>query len=112
MNRYKLSKAGISANEGIARFGGNAEIYEKFLTKFPTDPNFAGMCESIEQQDVKAAFAFAHALKGVAGNLSMNRLYDDLFPLVEELRSDRLEKAEKLLCAVKQDYKEVIDAIG
>lgn len=112
MNRYKLSKAGVSANEGIARFGGNAEAYETVLGKFPTDPNFAGLCEAVERRDAKAAFAFAHALKGVVGNLSMKRLYDDLIPLVEDLRGERLERATELLCVVKQDYEEVIAAIG
>lgn len=112
MNRYTLSKAGISAREGIARYNGNAAAYEEILKKFPTDPNFAGMCEAIEQRNVQTAFEFAHALKGVVGNLSMNRLFDDLFPLVEELRSGRLEKAAELLGAVKQDYEEAVAAIG
>lgn len=111
MNRYKLSKAGINANEGIARLGGDIQIYEYLLNKFPSDPNYSGMCDAIEKQNVKDAFACAHALKGVVGNLSMSRLYNDLIPLVEELRGSRLEKTSELLCAVKRDYEDVIAAI-
>lgn len=111
MNRYKLSKAGISANEGIARFGGNAEAYETLLNKFPADHNFPELCAAVERRDAEAAFAYAHALKGVIGNLSMKRLYDDLLPLVEELRSGRLENADGLLQAVKRDYDEAVAAL-
>ncbi len=111
MNRYSLSKAGICSSEGIARFGGKSEIYEKYLIEFPQDPCFSRMCEAIESRDAKAAFEAAHALKGIAGNLSMTRLYDDLFPLVEELRQGSLEKVDELLRTVKKDYSEAVAAI-
>ncbi|MDD3336088.1 MAG: Hpt domain-containing protein [Eubacteriales bacterium] len=111
MNRYKLFKAGIDTNEGIKRFNGKTELYEKYLMKFPEDPHFTLMCEAIENGDVKAAFAASHALKGVAGNLSMNSLYQDIIPLVEELRADSLAKAEELLVPVERDYQAVLEAL-
>ena len=112
MNRYKLSKAGINPNEGIARFGGNIEIYERFLKQFADETYFQQMCQAIERRDVKAAFAAGHALKGEVGNLSMNRLYEDLCPLVEELRGENAEKAAELLPPVIRDYHEIIAALS
>ena len=111
MNRYKLSKAGIDANEGIKRFNNKADVYEKFLMCFPEDMNFQRMCKAIEEGDVKEAFQCAHALKGMAGNISLTRLHNDLLPLVEELRSDSLEKADELLEPVRADYEEVIKVL-
>ena len=49
MNRYILTKAGIDVNEGIHRFNGNKELYEKFLTSFPEDIHYEQMLEAIEQ---------------------------------------------------------------
>ncbi len=111
MNRYKLSKAGISVSEGVRRFGGNVERYETLLKKFPTDTHFQAMCSSIKAGNAKEAFAAAHALKGAVGNLSMNRLFVDIQPLVEALRVGDVANAEKLLPVVAEDYNEVIVAL-
>lgn len=112
MNRYKLSKAGVSANEGIKRFSGNTEKYEELLCQFPEDTHYKAMCSAIENGNAEAAFNAAHALKGMAGNLSMNRLYEDICPLVEVLRSGSLLKADELLKAIQEDYYEIIMALG
>lgn len=112
MNRYKLSKAGINANEGIARFGGNAEVYEKFLYRFASEPHFRQMCQAIEHHEVQMAFTEAHALKGEVGNLSMNRLYQDLCPLVETLRRGSFDNTAELLTPVVRDYHEIVEALS
>lgn len=111
MNRYRLSKAGISANAGIERFYGDRELYECSLNKFPKDPHYEMMIKAIGEKDVKAAFAAAHALKGLAGNLSMVRLYDHICPLVELLRGGTLEGADELLPAVVSDYEALTAAL-
>ncbi|MDD3194045.1 MAG: Hpt domain-containing protein [Oscillospiraceae bacterium] len=110
MNMFKLSKAGINVNEGLKRFSGNAQLYERFLDKFPLDPNYAAMGESVKAKDARAAFAAAHALKGVAGNLSMTRLYTDLVPLVEVFRKGSLDTGG-LWEPVSHDYEEIIQAL-
>lgn len=111
MNRYKLYKAGIDTNEGINRFCGKAEIYEQYLVAFPNDQNYDAMCLAIRSGDVKAAFSAAHALKGVAGNLSLVKLYTDIIPLVEELRAGSLTNAAGLLKAVSEDYIAVVTVL-
>lgn len=111
MNRYKLSVAGIHATEGIERLNGNRELYESMLRDFPKDPNYKMLCEMLEQKKVTEAFRAAHALKGMAGNLSMTRLYESLTPLVELLRSGKLEGSQELLEKVTADYREVTQVV-
>lgn len=111
MNRYRLVKAGIDYNEGLRRFANNREMYEKLLRKTPEDSNFAGLEKSIADQDTENAFAYAHALKGVAGNLSLTQLHADLIPLVEELRLGRIDDADELLIPVKASYQLVLEAL-
>ena len=108
MNRYILTKAGIDVNEGIHRFNGNKELYEKFLTSFPEDIHYEQMLEAIEQKDVDAAFQGAHALKGITGTVSLAKLHSLLIPLVEELRAGSMEKVPELLPPVKEAYDENI----
>ena len=111
MKRYQLSKAGVSATEGIQRFNGDKEMYEQVLRGFADDKHLEMLCEAVERQDVKAAFAAAHSLKGIAGNLSMNRLFEDIFPLVETLRAGSLENLEEGLEKVKKDCEDILQAI-
>lgn len=104
MNRYALVKAGIDFNQGLRRFNNNKEMYESFLLKFPKDKNYEGLCNALEQQDVKTAFQCGHSLKGIAGNLSLQKLYDALIPVVEELRNDSLAQAQALFAPVQENY--------
>lgn len=112
MNRYKLYKAGVDTNEGISRFGGKIESYEKYLYKFPADENYLSLCDALQVNDVKAAFAAAHALKGVAGNLSLVKLRADIEPLVEELRHGNMDNADELMKPVTADYDAVLSALS
>lgn len=111
MNRYKMVKAGIDVNEGIHRFNGKKEMYEKFLLNFPQNDLYGKLVEAIDNQDVKEAFQAGHALKGVTGNLSMKEFHDNLVPLVEELRADSLEHAKELLEPVAESYKKVMEVL-
>lgn len=112
MNRYELSKAGINTNEGIKRFNGNITLYEELLYKFKDDKNFSEMCSFIKNKKIKEAFYSAHALKGIAGNLSFNTLYEHLVPIVETLRKNSLDNIEYLLQPLIQDYNNIIKVIG
>lgn len=112
MNRYRLSKAGISVKEGAERFNDNLEVYEKCLYEFPNDEHYNELFEALKDEDAQRAFAAAHALKGVAGNLSLTRLYTDIVPLVEVLRAGTVEGADALLEPVAADYKEIIEILA
>lgn len=112
MNRYKLYKAGIDTNDGIKRFSGKSDVYERYLYEFPKDSNYATLCGALRAKDVKAAFAAAHALCGIAGNLSLAQLHTDIRPLVEELRGGSLENAEEMMKLVTADYQAVLSALS
>ena len=112
MNRYRLSKAGINVKEGIERFNGNIDLYEKYLYSFLEDEYYDSMCEAIDEKDVKAAFTAAHALKGLAGNLSLVELHKDMLPLVESLRSGSIEDAISQLQLVIKDYNLISEALS
>ncbi len=60
MIQEKLLAAGVNYQVGTKRFCGNTALYEKFLRKFPEDPNYKDMMLALEQKDYEAAFKYAH----------------------------------------------------
>ena len=112
MNRKTLSDAGIDYDEGLGRFCGKAAMYEKYLSRFPEDPNFNDMLLALKQGRYQDAFLYAHTLKGVAGNLSLYRLHEDVAPLVEALRDGQLSEIDTLTERARQSYLLAIAAIN
>ncbi|MDO5517039.1 MAG: Hpt domain-containing protein [Clostridium sp.] len=111
MNKYKMIKAGINVNEAVKRFGNSQEIYERFLRKFPDELCYDKLKKALEVKETEAAFQAAHALKGIAGNLSLKELYKASYLLTEELRAGSMEHSDELIKAVDEAYKRVISVI-
>jgi len=74
----------MTLQELYDRIGGNyAEAMERlrmeklisrFILRFQTDTSCPDLFKAWDAQDVEAAFAAAHAAKGVCGNLSLTEL--------------------------------------
>jgi len=108
MEQKDYLEAGIDYNEGVARFVGNAAMYEKFLRTFPTDRTFAELADAMERKDTNAAFQAAHTLKGLTGNLSLNTLYKDLVVFTDALRGEgNMPLAESLYPGLMAEYESV-----
>jgi len=112
MNREGCLEAGINYDTGVNRFAGNAEMFEKFLVKFPADPTFPDLKSSIAGDDAEQAFRLAHTLKGVTGNLSMDELLKNLNPVVEALRGGDIASARELFPPVETSYNKVVKYIN
>ncbi|MDD2956669.1 MAG: Hpt domain-containing protein [Oscillospiraceae bacterium] len=112
MNLSVLSDAGIDYEDGIARFSGHAEIYEKYLKRFPSDPEFSNLRSAMAGKDYEAAFRSAHTLKGMVGNLSIKRLYASLYDFVELLRGNRdIAAAHAAFPGLEAQYQAATEAI-
>lgn len=111
MNKDVLSQAGIDFDGGLERFSGRAEIYIKYLKKFPEDTYYTALLEALEKKDIEESFANAHSLKGTAGNLSLNAFYDAVSALVEALREKDMDKALELVPEVKEKHDSTVKAL-
>lgn len=111
MNKFYLIRAGIDYDSGLERFSDNVEMYEATLQMFPDDENFPELEEAIREDNRQNAFSCAHALKGISGNLSMNRLYHAVSELVECLRGTTDGDPEELFRPVKKEYKIIVAAL-
>lgn len=112
VDKNAMQTIGIDYNEGVKRFSGNAAIYEKFLLKFLDDTTFEELDQAMQNRDYGTAFSAAHTLKGVTGNLSMNRLYEELVAFVEMLRnSTDLESAIAYYPKIKKTHLDLVSQL-
>lgn len=85
--RKQLEENGADVDTTLKRFMGNETIYLKFIRKFLDDKNYEVIETSLAQNDYEAAFTGAHSLKGVAGNLGLNPVYEAASEMSELLRN-------------------------
>ena len=110
--RDHLARAGVDVEEALERFMGSEALLLKFLVRFPADENFPKLRQAMAGRDAAAAFAAAHTLKGVAGNLSLKSLYGLLVPLVEDLRRGDLAAAAGRMPELEAEYARITAALG
>lgn len=102
----------LDYGDGLKRFSNMAALYHKHLKKFLDDTTYRQLAAAMEEQDYELAFRQAHTLKGVAGNLSLAGLYNQLIPFVEGLRNGAdIEQAKALLPKVEAAYLLAIEKI-
>ena len=89
----ELAIWGCDINRALERFGGDKELYKECLKIFVDDNNFPDLEKALDKKNVEAAFSSAHALKGVAGNLSLGELYDSICRVSDALKQGDLERA-------------------
>ena len=110
--REALKAAGIDVEDAVRRFMGKEELMMKFLLRFGQDPNFGLLRQALEEGDTARAYEAAHALKGVAGNLSLRVVFARSGELVDSLRAGDLQQTKAGFPALEESYRAVLDAIG
>ena len=115
--RQQLEENGADVEATLKRFMGNDAIYQKFLGKFPADPNYANLGTNIETGAFVEAYKCAHALKGVVGNLGLTPIFEKVSALVEELRNKAADevdaaRANELWQEIKTVYEKFIVIIN
>ena len=115
--RRQLEESGADVEATLKRFVGNDAIYQKFLGKFPNDPNYANLGGNIESGNYEEAYKCAHALKGVVGNLGLTPIFENVSTLVEELRNKANADVDAARAAeewqqVKTEYEKFIAIIN
>ena len=114
--KSQLVESGADVETTLKRFMGNEAIYQKFLGRFPDDPNYHNIGKNLEEGAFEAAYECAHALKGVVGNLGLTPIFDRVSDLVEELRNKapedvNVERAKEEWQEVKKVYEKFIAII-
>ncbi len=97
--------------EGVVERLGSEETVHSIALKFPRDPNYALLTESLAEGNIETAFRAVHTIKGICLNLGFNRLYRAAYELTEKLRRRNLDGTTELFLNVKTEYVTLISLI-
>ena len=76
VEKQSLIDNNVDLKNAMARFVNNEALYLSFLKKFPDDSNFCAILPNLESKNYDEAYKAAHALKGIAGNLGINSVFE------------------------------------
>ena len=96
----KLQEYGADTATGLERCMNSEDFYFRMIGMIAQEKSFDKLEEALKEDDLDKAFEAAHALKGVAGNLSLTPLYNDVAEITELLRA-----------RTSMDYKEYLGRI-
>ena len=82
-----LRAYGANVDEGMARCMGREDFYLRMVRMILADANIGKLRQAIDAGDLDAAFGAAHALKGVAANLSLTPIQAPVSEMTEFLRA-------------------------
>ncbi len=93
-----LALTSLDALEGVRRIGGKVESYRRQLRRFREHyPDaIAQLRQLAAQQGLARAEEYAHALKGVTGNIGAHVLYEMITAIDDQLKQGALPDASEL----------------
>lgn len=100
-----LNEYGADTASALHRCVGDEDLYCECVKLFIEDRNFDGLSTELSRRNYRSAFEHAHALKGVAANLSLTPIFNAISAIVEPLRIDsRTADYDKLLSNLKAEH--------
>ncbi|MCL2566398.1 MAG: Hpt domain-containing protein [Defluviitaleaceae bacterium] len=80
----------INYEEGLKRIMNNAKIYSKTLNMFAATKEFDNLKQALSEGDMEKCTHSAHAIKGMAANLSIAKVYEISSTLQDEFEKGTL----------------------
>ena len=103
--------AGIDIDVGIKRTNGNQNLYITLLRHFVNDHGKDNqvIAQAVIQNDLPLAQRTAHTLKGVAGGIGAQALYDSSQKVETALKENQLSRVEPLMKDLGRDLTQVVE---
>ena len=108
----KLKDAECDVEGALARFLDDEELYIQFYGELLQDDNFDSLGVALEEGRLYEAFEFAHALKGIIGNMGLTPMFNIVCDIVEPLRintDDGVKEKYQELLKLREKFSEFID---
>lgn len=101
-----LEDAGVNVSQALSRFMGNEALFLSFVGKLPEKLSFGPILQALEREDEDDFYMRVHSLKGMAGNLSVEPIYDCAQAILVEFRSSKFQHKKKLRSLVQEAVRE------
>jgi len=92
----------IDVETGLGRVRGNRALYSRMLQLFLDSKEFDALEASLREGDLSRAAEVAHAVKGMTGNLGLEKLFLLSSDLTVQLREGRADEG------ALSEYREVL----
>lgn len=86
-----LQNFGCDIKGALKRSLDDEVFYIECLKTIPDDENFELLDKALADGNIKAAFDYAHALKGVLANLGLTNMFKKTEEIVEPLRNGKID---------------------
>ena len=106
-----LKKFGADTDMGIKRCANNEALYLRLVTTVPSNQGFNSLYESIKNNNLDDAFTYAHGLKGILANLSLDPLANVVVEITEHLRKKEQMDYSSYISIIENKRKELEDII-
>lgn len=106
-----IASYGIDYADAMDRFGGNVDLYKRLALRYLDDSHFDGCVAAMTVGDYDEAYREAHSLKGVAGNLSFDQLYNVSSMVCKNLREGEPVAASRLLEDLELAHKRIREGL-
>ena len=105
---------GIDARQGLERLAGDAGLYRELLKKFAVNQAQTDIKleQALGENDLEAARRLAHTIKGVAGNISAQPLFETASDLDAALKAADIQTAKSILPVFSGHLQQVIQAVS
>ena len=106
--KERFDAYGADYTATMERFMGNETMYLRFLDMLFEDKSLQKLGDALKAGDLTEAFAAAHTLKGVAGNMGLAPLYQTICEIVEPLRIQEAQRDYPALYqAIRTEFQRV-----
>ncbi len=104
---------GINVASGINRIGGNQTVYKEILQQFRHDSGetLDEIQTAVAASDYETASQKAHSIKGVAGNIGADDLYQVAMSLEMALKQEKTQVISPLMDTFSQQFQKVMNSI-
>ena len=106
-----LNNFGADTKTGIERCANNEALYLRLIKTVPTNNGFNGLYEAIKNNNLEEAFSYAHGLKGILANLSLDPILNPIIEVTEHLRNKDNIDYSNYLNTIEEKRKELEDLI-
>lgn len=107
----ELKELGVDVDGGLKRISGNENLYKKLLGSFAKTIGSYSIQPDFDASDCAEAIEKTHAIKGIAGNLSITPVYEAYTEIVNLLRAGEPEQARPILAKILPVQEEIVACI-
>lgn len=107
-----LAEYGIDYADAMDRFDGNLGLYQRLALKYLDDDHCNALVAAMDVKDYSTAYEQAHALKGLAGNLSFNILFKEASRISKELFEGESAAAASHLDGLMMAHERVLEGLN